>query len=789
MHIINDFFLLCWREDATQMFSSIGDIDGFLTSVLKSNYDDFCDYTSILLIVSPSNIEKIGELKDAKNAMKTLVGLNEWDKKRVQYIQKELLFFLNSQGNLKLNKQIQKNFDKLRKENIIGYDISRQLISLLTLIEKKKETIAPIHIIKARSGSNFYDSATNSLCTAIENLKHGVEDKILNEYLSLIPKKLRDEKFSIGVTGVMNAGKSTLLNALLGKEILGTSVIPETANLSIIKYAKKPSAKVNFWTKEEWANIEKSALSLENVKPFIKETKEHFKNTLDEFITRDGVSKEIDIASLPSFTSAQHSDKKCNLVKSVELYTDLKFVENGVEIVDTPGLDDPVMQREEITKNYLYRCDLMMHLMNVNQSATQKDIEFITDTLLYQNVVRLLIVITRIDTVSKTELEEVIEFTKTSIKAKLQTLNKESQFNSIIEKIDFIPIAGQMALMHRTGKAEEAIKEGYSLEKTGILEIEEYLSDVLFGTNSQKAKLVVDANKKELLNIAKSAKNYLHVEKNLLGKSSSEIENEFRKYQEEMIDIKNNITKLTKQIEDSKEELISYFPTLSNLSKNKLLALKALIKRRVVDDVSYELRKNKAAPKESRISYMIETGIKDGLIELLRDYKYQFQKKMENEFEKISKDFEDFSKNENIITEAKTFFKKHFSDLNVIDSNSILIKQVNKSIKTHSKKDFEGFNLILDEQFIEAFDDIYDKFSTKLQNINKDLVAMFEFTCKEPLKQVESEMNNKEQSIKKAQSRIKDKSFDTTNRLGEIEQKLLLIDKVVEQLSLVGVEI
>ena len=59
--------------------------------------------------------------------------------------------------------------------------------------------------------------------------------------------------------------------------------------------------------------------------------------------------------------------------------TPLKFVQNGVEIVDTPGLDDPVIQREEITKSYLLECDLMIHLMNVNQSATQKDIEFIKE--------------------------------------------------------------------------------------------------------------------------------------------------------------------------------------------------------------------------------------------------------------------------------------------------------------------------------------------------------------------------------------------------------------------------
>ncbi|WP_321778277.1 dynamin family protein [Sulfurimonas sp.] len=627
MHIINDFFLLTWKEDAKQLFSSLGDIKTFLTSTLKSNHEAFCDYTSILLIVTPSNIDNFSDISEAREAMKFLVGLNEWDKQRVQYIQKELLFFLNANGNIKLNKEIQQRFDRLRKENIIGYEISRRLISLLALIEVKEEEIQPIHVVKAKTGSNFFESALNSLCTAVDNLKNGVEDEYLYERLTIIPKKIRSEKFSIGITGVMNAGKSTLLNALLGKEILGTSVIPETANLSIIKYAKKPSAKVNFWTKSEWENIEKSALTLESMKPFIKETKEHFKDNLNTYITSDGFSAKISIDELPSYTSAEHSGKKCNLVKSVELYTDLKFVENGVEIVDTPGLDDPVIQREEITKGYLYECDLMCHLMNVNQSATQKDIEFITDTLLYQSIARLLIVITRIDTVSKKELDEVIEYTKQSIKTKLKNLNKEAQFNSIINKIDFIPIAGKMALMHRIGKGEEATKIGYPLEKTGILEIESYLSDVLFGDNSQKALLVIESNTKELIVIAKSSQETLEIEKKLLGKSASEIENEHTKYQEEIVEIKTKITKLNQDINESKEELISYFSTLKNMSKNKMTSLQNIIKRRVLDDVSYEIRKNKTKPEQSRISSIIETGIKDGFIDLLRDYRYQFQKR------------------------------------------------------------------------------------------------------------------------------------------------------------------
>ena len=63
---------------------------------------------------------------------------------------------------------------------------------------------------------------------------------------------MNNQKFSIGITGVMNAGKSTMLNALMGKEILGSAVVPETANLTIVKHNPTDNAKVFYWNKKEW---------------------------------------------------------------------------------------------------------------------------------------------------------------------------------------------------------------------------------------------------------------------------------------------------------------------------------------------------------------------------------------------------------------------------------------------------------------------------------------------------------------------------------------------------------
>ncbi|MCD8541630.1 MAG: dynamin family protein [Aliarcobacter cryaerophilus] len=67
------------------------------------------------------------------------------------------------------------------------------------------------------------------------DLKKELKSKEILIELEDINSYMNNQKFSIGITGVMNAGKSTMLNALMGKEILGSAVVPETANLNYCK--------------------------------------------------------------------------------------------------------------------------------------------------------------------------------------------------------------------------------------------------------------------------------------------------------------------------------------------------------------------------------------------------------------------------------------------------------------------------------------------------------------------------------------------------------------------------
>ncbi len=458
MSLANDYFLLyhgiTFEQNLdlepieTTVNEEIFTIYALIISATRKNCDKYLPLTSFktlcqqLKVKSPSNINELNHLQH--NIVKSILSNNS----------KQNISVLHS------------SFEYLKTENIINSENYNKLISLFDY--KELDILDEDTISSSNKVDNELEkSSFKELKAIIENLISELQSDITNEEISNEIKAtknyLNNQKFSIGITGVMNAGKSTMLNALMGREILGSAVVPETANLTIVKHNPTDNAKVFYWNSQEWDRIKKSAEQLESMRDFVNETNKIFGDELKNYIKPVSRFDEVDINDLSSYTSAEASGKKCNLVKYVELGSKLDFLSDGIEIVDTPGLDDPVIQREEITKEYISQCDMMLHLMNVSQSATLKDVEFIIDALLYQNISKLLIVITRADTVSKEQLDEVIKYTKSSIEKQLKAQNKDSQLDYILKTIKFIPISGRMALLHRTGREQEALDAGYTL--------------------------------------------------------------------------------------------------------------------------------------------------------------------------------------------------------------------------------------------------------------------------------------------------------------------------------------
>ncbi|MDR1461520.1 MAG: dynamin family protein [Campylobacteraceae bacterium] len=739
---------------------------------------DFAEFCAVVLSADEKNLNTFAKLSAFSGILKNLFELKLADF-NLQREKEEISKVFKEKNSQEFQQALFEALDKLSNEEILAFQKSDEIkrvftVSLKNENEQKGENLKPLQNDKT------FQEKLDILFDICFLLSKTIESNLAKKQLENVEKSLKERSFSIGITGVMNAGKSTLLNALLRSNILGTAVVPETANLTLLKYSDAPKVKVNFWSKDRWEAIEKSARYVEQISNFIKSTKDKFGEEIGKFITEEGRQIDIDINDISLYTSAEKSDMKCNLVQSVELYTSLEFLKDGVTIVDTPGLDDPVVQREEITKEYLNSCDLMIHLMNAAQSASEKDVEFIADAFAYQGVSKLLVIITRIDAITKEELSEVIAYTTKSIKKRLEQLNKSSFFKP--QNIDFIAVAGKLALMHRTGKAKEALALGYDEKQTGIFEVESYLNEALFGHKSPKANLLICSNAKILYLSTEESINAFTKENENLDKSFEELKTELEIVESQNAKKETELERLLLHVKDCAKELEEFGNAALMEIDARANALRDKIFSRVYDDVKYELNKNKKKPTEERISYIIQSGLKDGMIDLIRDFRFGFSKKSLSVEERLLALFENIEISLDIPKfDAKAFFENQTSGINL--NFSVLILRILTSLKKCSRTSIEGFGNDISLHLKDEFITIKKELWKILKTLNSKLMDDFVLRNEEPLNRAKSVMRDEANSLRR---QIEMLTFDrqkAKEREKIIQEKLLILGQIQRRLS------
>lgn len=203
-----------------------------------------------------------------------------------------------------------------------------------------------------------------------------------------IIEKLKTDILTIGVIGQMKCGKSTFLNAFVFEDdILPSATTPMTASLCVITYGETKKIVAEFYTKEEWEEQKTTASrSLENISDELEKSKiqaaqelvqksKKLGDALPQFL---GKTTEDSFDNLIEYVGA--NGKYISITKSVKIYYPKEYLK-GVEIVDTPGLNDPIVSREERTKEFLNRADVVLMLLYAGRPFDATD-----HNILFENV-------------------------------------------------------------------------------------------------------------------------------------------------------------------------------------------------------------------------------------------------------------------------------------------------------------------------------------------------------------------------------------------------------------------
>lgn len=154
-------------------------------------------------------------------------------------------------------------------------------------------------------------------------------------------KRLKDENLRVLVMGKFSSGKSTFLNGLLGRPLLPMKAIPTTAVIGEIRYSDTEKI-VLLPKKGKWQGGDT---------PF-----------------------EISASELGKYITIDHADgdSKENPFEKVFINSPLAICKNGIEFVDSPGLDDPT-SHDSVTKEYLPTADAIIYCMNSQAAYSAKD--------------------------------------------------------------------------------------------------------------------------------------------------------------------------------------------------------------------------------------------------------------------------------------------------------------------------------------------------------------------------------------------------------------------------------
>jgi predicted GTPase len=177
-----------------------------------------------------------------------------------------------------------------------------------------------------------------------------VNDVIRLNKTSLFAQKIMDREFTIGFAGHFSAGKSSMINALTGEQLLPSSPIPTSAN--IVKIHKAI---------EDYAIV-----YMPGQKP-VKFSGDYDFDTVKAFC-KDGEK-----------------------VSQIEIGHETSVLPEGITVMDTPGIDSTDDAHRMSTESALHLADIVFYVMDYNHVQSELNFGFTKQLLIYNDNVFLIV--------------------------------------------------------------------------------------------------------------------------------------------------------------------------------------------------------------------------------------------------------------------------------------------------------------------------------------------------------------------------------------------------------------
>ena len=301
--------------------------------------------------------------------------------------------------------------------------------------------------------------------------------------ISALASRLEEDNFEVALFGRVSCGKSSLLNVLLGTDVLPVGINPITAVPTKLRYGPALRAAVAFG---------------------------------------DGRSVAVPVEELSRLVTEQGNPGNLKNVVRALVEVPSPRLKEGILLVDTPGLGSLAKRGAAETLAYLPSCDLALLLIDAGATLSEEDIG--TLRLLYEAGIPALVLLSKADLLAEGDLHRAISYIQEHLQRDLNLgvtvhpISALSQYSILLDQFF------QRELLPRFEKAR-ALREASVARKIGSLR--EAVSAAMESSlhREKRGTLQPPENTSELEAL-------LHVVTGEVGEQRTELDHAFRRFGE-----------------------------------------------------------------------------------------------------------------------------------------------------------------------------------------------------------------------------------------------------------------